>query len=78
MAQAQAILFYSFEKTAAIVGRASGHGFLIARLPTSHPSLILLSAPLFLDISFVSVGLSVGRTSTCSFVACLGPQVRRW
>lgn len=31
IAQAQAILFYTFSKTACIGGRAKGHGFLVAR-----------------------------------------------
>jgi hypothetical protein len=45
------------------------------RLPTSHPTLIKFSAPLFLDVGFTSVGLSLGRSTTCSFVACMGKQV---
>lgn len=45
------------------------------RLPTTHATLIRWSAPLFVDIGFTSVGLSVGRTTTCSFVACMGKQV---
>ncbi|KAL4448941.1 hypothetical protein ABPG77_007658 [Micractinium sp. CCAP 211/92] len=76
VAQAQAILFYHFSKTSAIVGRAKGHGFLVTRLPTTHPTLIRFSAPLFLDISFTSFGLSVGRASTYSFVACMGKQLQ--
>ena len=42
------------------------------RLPTTHPTLIRFSAPLFLDISFTSVGLSLGRSSTAAFVAVMG------
>lgn len=45
------------------------------RLPTSHPTLIKFSAPLFLRISFGSLGISVGRSSTRAFVACMGKQV---
>ena len=45
------------------------------RLPTAHKTLIRFSAPLFLDISYGSFGLSLGRTTTCSFVACMGKQV---
>ena len=45
------------------------------RLPTAHPTLIKFSAPLFLDIKLTSVGLSAGRSSTYSFVACMGKQV---
>lgn len=50
--------------------------FSARRLPTSHPTLIRFSAPLFLDISFTSFGLSLGRASTYSFVACMGKQAR--
>lgn len=46
------------------------------RLPTTHPTLIKFSAPLFLDISFTSFGLSFGHSKTCSFVACMDKQVR--
>ncbi|EFN51244.1 hypothetical protein CHLNCDRAFT_141269 [Chlorella variabilis] len=67
VSQATAILFYSFSKTAVFGGRAKGHGFLVARLPTAHKTLIRFSAPLFLDISYGSFGLSLGRTTTCSF-----------
>lgn len=74
VSQATAILFYSFSKTAVFGGRAKGHGFLVARLPTAHKTLIRFSAPLFLDISYGSFGLSLGRTTTCSFVACMGKQ----
>lgn len=77
VSQAQAILFYSFSKTAALVGRVKGHGFLVTRLPTSHPTLIKFSAPLFIEIRLTSVGLSLGRTSTCSFVACMGKQFQQ-
>jgi hypothetical protein len=31
ISQAQAILFYSFTKTAALVGKAKGHGFIVTR-----------------------------------------------
>ena len=49
------------------------------RLPTSHPTLIKFSAPLFLSIGFTSFGLSLGHSTTCSFVACMGKQVgARW
>ncbi|KAI7845815.1 hypothetical protein COHA_000726 [Chlorella ohadii] len=74
VAQAQAILFYRFSKTAALAGCARGDGFLVTRLPTSHPTLIKFSAPMFLRISFNSLGLSMGRTSTRAFVACMGKQ----
>lgn len=31
ISQAQAIVFYSFTKNAALVGKAKGHGFIVAR-----------------------------------------------
>ena len=31
VSQARAILFYSFSKTSAFVGKAKGHGFLVSR-----------------------------------------------
>ncbi|PSC73000.1 p-type h+-atpase isoform C [Micractinium conductrix] len=77
VAQAQAIMFYRVTKTAALLGRATGHGFLVTRLPTAHPTLIKFSAPLFLDIKLTSVGLSAGRSSTYSFVACMGKQLQQ-
>lgn len=49
----------------------------VCRLPTSHPTLIKFSAPLFLRISFSSLGISFGRTSTRAFVACMSKQVGR-
>lgn len=76
VAQAQAILFYTFGKNSLLLGRAKGHGFLVTRLPTSHPTLIKFSAPLFLDITFTSFGLSLGRSRTYSFVACMGKQLQ--
>ncbi|PRW33059.1 hypothetical protein C2E21_8119 [Chlorella sorokiniana] len=74
IAQAQAILFYRVSKTALLAGCASGDGILVTRLPTSHPTLIKFSAPLFLRINFNSLGLSLGRTRTRAFVACMGKQ----
>lgn len=44
VAQAQAILFYHFTKTACLVGRAKGEGFLVTRcalLWRRHPSAVL-------------------------------------
>lgn len=48
--ESDSILFYKLTKTACLLGVASGQGFLIARLPSAHPTLVRWSAPCFVKI----------------------------
>ncbi|KAL4445749.1 hypothetical protein ABPG77_008948 [Micractinium sp. CCAP 211/92] len=77
VSQADSLLIYRATKTACLLGSVEGDGFIISRLPSSHPSLIHWSAPLFVRIRLLSFGLSFGRQHVESFMPCMTSEMRR-
>ena len=72
--QAQTLLVFRMRKTAFLYGSVSGSGILMKRLDTKHASLIKWSAPLFVQVSMGSGGISFGSQTTSTFAVCTSTQ----
>ncbi|KAL4425871.1 hypothetical protein ABPG75_009887 [Micractinium tetrahymenae] len=77
VSEADSLLIYRATKTALLLGSVKGDGYVISRLPSTHPSLIRWSAPLFVRIRLRSFGLSFGRQHVESFTPCMTSELRR-
>ena len=77
ISEADSLLFYRLKKGACIYGSAVGEGFIMTRLPSTHPALIRWSAPLFLTIRYTFVGLSFGQQRISGFCAGMTSEARK-
>ena len=73
---AQLVMTYTLDKTSCFLGRYTGHGIVIARLPAQHPNLVQWSAPLFIKISAKSIGFSFGKHTSSTFAVANSPAAK--
>ena len=67
---AKTVLVYHTETSSCLYGATRGHGVVLKRLPSSHPSLIKWSAPLFVKIRLQGGGLMFGSQHRSAFAVC--------
>lgn len=74
--QAQLVFFYTTRKSSFLIGGGTGTGLVLARLPSPHPSLIRWSSPLFITLSYDSIGISFGRQTKSTMAVATGHTAR--
>ena len=75
--QAEIVLIYTMEKKSLFYGKAHGHGIVLARLPSSHRTLVKWSSPLFINITTSSFGFSFGKQTTNTFAIATSRSARK-
>lgn len=75
--QAEVVLIYTLEKKSLFYGSTRGHGIVIARLPSTHRTLVKWSSPLFISISSSSFGFSFGKQTTATFAVATSRTARK-
>lgn len=75
--QAEIVLIYTMEKKAMFYGSTRGNGIALARLPSSHRSLVKWSSPVFISISSSSFGFSFGKQTTATFAVATSRAAKK-
>lgn len=74
---AKTVLIFETTTTSMVYGSMKGHGVLLKRLPSTHPSLIKWSSPLFVKITARGGGLLFGKQQRLGFAVCTTPQLEQ-
>lgn len=72
---AKTVLVFETTTRSMVYGSMTGHGILLKRLPSTHPSLIKWSSPLFVKITARGGGLMFGKQQRLGFAVCTTPQL---
>lgn len=72
---AKTVLVFETTTTSMVYGTMTGHGVLLKRLPSTHPSLIKWSSPLFVKIRARGGGLMFGKQQRLAFAVCTTTQL---
>jgi lipid-binding SYLF domain-containing protein len=72
---AKTLIVYKASSAAFGFASLTGEGVMLKRLPSSHPSLVKWSAPLFLKIGAKGGGLLFGSQSKSTFAVCTTTQL---
>lgn len=74
---AKTVLIFETTTTSLGYGSMKGHGVLLKRLPSTHPSLIKWSSPLFINITARGGGVMFGKQQRLGFAVCTTPQLEQ-